>query len=478
MVFNKNDVIGEGGYGCVHKPSLTCKKIPKSKSKSKFNYKSHISKIVELDEANRELKEILILGDADPDNLYHVGQPILCEPKLDKETFEALSKCKYVDINNIKRNPQNYRLLISKYGGEDLHKFFTYSLDDYLLKNRQQKVDTILISIHALIRGLKVFKEHSLVHNDLKPQNILFNIETGAMKFIDFGMMRNKKTILEESMKSKNWLGVYHWSLPLECGLMNKDEYFKYKNMSYNEKQLYNTKLAECIILEKNNKNNDFSISSPESFKTLFSYINPLYAIPNETTQYGYINSYFNGINTLMRENISYEKVLNNIVDSIDIYGLGFTLLFIINCLSHRKAIDLDVFMKLSVFFNKMCDFNILNRETDLDLLIAEYEVILIEIGILTRMDKAFLNNRLVKSPSKTVSYKRLSRKLEEKSYADPEPIYNCPKRREVNPYTRKWVKICKKGFKRNKTFKSIKNKNNNRNKNKNKKVRFQNDYK
>ena len=47
---NISNVIGEGTYGCVHKPSLKCKK-------KRINYDNKISKVMKTKEANIELKE-------------------------------------------------------------------------------------------------------------------------------------------------------------------------------------------------------------------------------------------------------------------------------------------------------------------------------------------------------------------------------------------------------------------------------------
>ena len=44
-------VIGEGGYGCVHKPSIHCKTLPKPN----FNYTNYVSKIMANKEAIIEL---------------------------------------------------------------------------------------------------------------------------------------------------------------------------------------------------------------------------------------------------------------------------------------------------------------------------------------------------------------------------------------------------------------------------------------
>lgn len=452
----KRNVIGEGSYGCVHKPSLMCSKLPKRA----FNYDSHVSKIMQKEEANLELKEILILGKMDPENKYHLGKPVLCTPKINKETIYALSDCDYIEPNDVKKNINNYRLLISKYGGEDLHQFFKYSLKSFLASNKQDKIDKILFEIHNLLMGLYAFKKAGLVHNDLKPHNILFHPETCSMKFIDFGLMRPKKEVVQLSKKSDNWLSIFHWSLPFECAFMNKNAFSKYKKMSFNERKKYRTELADCIIFEKTP--NPFDLNSPDAFKILFTYINPTYVIPDEETQYGFIYSSFQGLNELISKK-SYEDILNLITDSIDVFGLGMTLQFIVNSIHREVPFKLIDFTHLTSFFSKMYNFNLNERIIDIDSLIREYETILLEMGVLSRLGKSFCKHKTLNSEpipdsiykkiSKTKkASKKLSVELEKNAYLNPVSTLKCPDGQERNHRTGQCTKPHTKTRKRSKS--------------------------
>ena len=87
----KRIIIGEGTYGCVHKPSIHCKTPPKPG----FNYNNYVSKIMKTKNAETELEEFVIIGKLDPTNEYHLGQPILCEPNLDEVNVKNdIKKCK------------------------------------------------------------------------------------------------------------------------------------------------------------------------------------------------------------------------------------------------------------------------------------------------------------------------------------------------------------------------------------------------
>jgi serine/threonine protein kinase len=391
-------VIGQGSYGCVHRPSLKCKKSPRPN----FDYKKYISKTMKVRDAYTELNEYSKLKNADPKNKFHLGNPILCNPSYNKKTIHALQKCNDIDIHKKK-----YSLLISKYGGEDVHKFFRYRLGSFLESNKVKKVDNILYSILNLLKGVKAFRDHNLIHYDIKPQNILFDSKTCQMKYIDFGLMSYKTTVVEESKHNTNWLGTYHWSYPFECGLMNQDRFMEYKQMTAHEKKIYASNFTKYIIYKKKND----IIKHPDSFELIFTYIDPLYQVPNANVQYQYIHSFFEGMDEMLKK--SYEDVLDKIVDSIDIYGLGVTIQLIINCLNMQKAIDQKVYLEIYSFCKKMYDFNLSERETDIDVLIDEYEQILVNNDIHGK-NKSNKNKKVLKKNSS------ISPNLEKIAYLDP----------------------------------------------------------
>ena len=112
----KRNVIGEGSYGCVHSPSIQCKSPPKPG----FDYKTYVSKIMKTKNAEQELKEFVMIGNIDKTNEYHLGQPILCKPNLDKAGIkEDIKKCERITLDD----PDKYSLLILKFGGPDFKAF-------------------------------------------------------------------------------------------------------------------------------------------------------------------------------------------------------------------------------------------------------------------------------------------------------------------------------------------------------------------
>ena len=441
-------IIGEGAYGCVHKPSIQCKTPPSPG----FNYTNYVSKIMTTKNAKKELAEFLIIKHIDPTNEYHLGSPILCHPNIDNTNVTtSIDKCKYIKLNDVQANPDSYSLLVLKFGGLDFKVLCNTHLVKYLKTNTKKKTDHFWLEVHHLIKGIKFFKDNGIVHNDIKPQNILFNSK-GKMKYIDFGLMRTKKDITNLSKINDNFLGTFHWSYPFDCGFMEKTQYDKYTHFNVSDKTLFKNEFSKLIV--SNSKINTFKlpINNPSAFKILFTYLNPNNTIPNASTQYGYINSFFNGFDDMIHHK-SYEEVLNYIVDSIDVFGLGFTLQFMANCFKRLNALSLPDFTRLSTFFYKMYDFNPLTRVIDIDLLLNEYENILLELGILMRLGKSFKNHILVnKPPAPAIIISKskrddkshpehLSYELQEFANKDPSSTKRFNHNKKLNIKTNKHVK-------------------------------------
>lgn len=471
------EVAGEGSYGCVHKPSIHCKTPPTPD----FNYTKKVSKIMKKSDAEKELAEFVIIGNLDPDNDYHLGSPISCKPDLTEPGVkEDISKCKYIKLKDVEEHPDNYNLLILEHGGIDLSKLCEKHMAKFKSGRAQERVDYFLIEAHHLLKGLKFFRENGIVHNDLKPQNILFNFETGELRFIDFGLMRTKRQLIETSNNNTNFTGIFHWSYPLDCGFMNKKKYTRYKNLDVDEKDDLTFYLQEKLIGELNVRDKyNLNIKRPESFRLIFSYINPTGQVPTRSIIEGDLISFGDGLTYIVNDN-SYDYFLNKVIDSIDIYGLGFSLQYIVNCFKRHQLISENDLTELTIFFRKMYDFNPETRETDIDILINTYESLLLKLGVLTRVGLRFKNNNITssfsdsskKSSSKTSlksslkssskSSSKLSKELKE--FANEDPIIQkskCPENKELILNTRRCVNKCKEGYKRNKKFKCVKTKKN-----------------
>ncbi len=401
-------VIGEGAYGCVHKPSLHCKRPPKRN----FNYSNYVSKLMKKHRSEEELNEFVKFHQYDPQNEYHLGMPISCELDIKGKMDEDIAECGKM-APKVFLHPENYGLLVMKYGGPDLKIFCKNEIKKFLKTKKNEKSDKFWLEAHHLLKGLQFFRDNNIVHNDLKPQNILFDPNTGKLVFIDFGLMRTKQDIIKSSKNNTNNLGVFHWSYPLDCGFMNQDDYTKYNKGTSNGycKSVQNELTGMIVSGDKKNTTN-LDIETPEAFDLFFSYINLSGKDQQASAKYAFMDEFFDGLNQNIKKN--YDSFLDTVINSIDIYGLGFSLQYILNCFMRHNAVSSQFYTNTSALFAKMYEPNSEKRELDINILLDEYENILLEDGILSRLNNNFENHKLVNSSPMPSSIMRFAKKEEE----------------------------------------------------------------
>ena len=238
-----------------------------------------------------ELKEFVTIHQYDPQDEYHLGTPILCTPKQNADELSDIAKCKRI-APKFMQSPDQYSLLVLKYGGPDLKIFCKDTITQFLTTDKEEKADNFWLEVHHLIKGLKFFKDNGIVHNDLKPQNILYNLKTNKLSFIDFGLMSSKASITKLSKDSKNNLANFHWSFPLDCGFMNYNEYIEYKGNA-DRRLLVREELIDMIIDGDTTNTAKLDIQKPEAFEIFFSYINPNGTNPRPSVKYDFMTKFF-----------------------------------------------------------------------------------------------------------------------------------------------------------------------------------------
>ena len=83
-------VLGEGAYGCVHKPSMKCKDRPD------MSYEGRLSKIMTKEHAKIELEEYDVIGSVDTSKEFYLGKPDICDPVIDTDAIKDVNKCKWI----------------------------------------------------------------------------------------------------------------------------------------------------------------------------------------------------------------------------------------------------------------------------------------------------------------------------------------------------------------------------------------------
>ena len=497
---SKPEVIGEGTYGCVHKPALNCNKKKSEPGK--------VSKVMRKRDADDELKEYLLIREIDTDGKYHLGTPTKCSIDDNIQNIESINKCRKITTN--KSELRKLKLLIMEHGG--------YNIEDYvnLFSNKNPSdetmhtLETFLASFANIFKGLELFDSKKVAHHDLKPQNIVYNPDTNNTKFIDFGLMTNYSTVLSETSRSKyHFAENCHWSFPFEITLWNNKAFKSF---------ISEKKRAEYV---KNDVDRHIKVKCGTFFHYLFG------DVKREERSRLWKIWYADYIGFLMSlTKNDYDKVLNKSLSTIDTYGVGLALLDICRKLSfHIEIISNELNMIYSHKYNllqkleelayNMIHPNVFLRHSPIEAS-ETYKKILNDSGLIDdiktnkeltmsrtlsdNLSSIGLSSKKLSSISKKSSsiefftpketltledtrspsmkecgenkeYNRITKRCVNKCKpgyvrnADFKCVTNqegpCPEGKERNPKTRRCVKKCKPGYKRNATFKCVKDKKN-----------------
>ncbi len=180
-------LIASGTYGCAYRPRMKCVEPDRERtavgletrgkrliSKLCGNTPEHRACQDEFNELDKpELRQ------ADPNNTYHIGGPILCTPDIGPNPE-----------NTILRPPNNCGpatgalrkdILIFEDGGRSLTAY---------RNSPDRNVSVIIRGFQNLFRGISIFNDRNFYHNDIKPDNLTVGVDpmNPQFRFIDFGI--------------------------------------------------------------------------------------------------------------------------------------------------------------------------------------------------------------------------------------------------------------------------------------------------
>ena len=188
-------VIGEGGYGCVHLPSLKC-------SEKGIDYTDKVSKLMLLPHAKLELSEHSQIDKMDGTHRFSFPSPVLCTLEKSTENLSEVNKCiskKYFVNENGTWNNKDKALLIMENGGTSLFDLYGWFMDSRVNWNEKVKMaEKFWKQTPILFEALQVLQENRMCHHDVKVANIVFNKTTGRIALIDFGDMRPFSAVMTE----------------------------------------------------------------------------------------------------------------------------------------------------------------------------------------------------------------------------------------------------------------------------------------
>lgn len=380
-------VIGEGAYGCVHKPSLLC-------SNKRISYKNKISKIMLSKEAMKELKEYALISRVDKNNEYYLGMPTTCRVKSTPHAIKAVEKCKnikkkYLRRTTVKKGLSKMSLLIMNDGGRDLKSMGSYF--DRLSDNSDtiKKVKIFWTEMHRLFRALVSFQKYGIVHHDIKPHNLVYNTQTNRVNYIDFGHMRNIKTEMAKCEQSDNWIYDYpFWNYPFEIQFLNKGEYMHFVSKSKNERERFIIDFIEDLRVDRDTK-------FTNAFRIFMDYFTRGKSGAEEKIL---INKYIMDFKRMVIEQLNvdnYEEFAKLSIESIDVYGLGLSLQYMLAYT--KKFMEKELVYSLEECFYRMTTANLKERYTCSEAM-NTFEICLSTMGY-----GSFDNNELVSNKEKSV---------------------------------------------------------------------------
>jgi len=419
------EVIGEGTYGCIHKPSLQCKN-------KRLRYNNRVSKILLKKYAEKELHEYDILSKIDKTHQYYLGNPLTCDPADNDFNEKSIKKCEIFNEEDNDMNDTN--LIIMNDGGNNLEIFADKMHKMTRTPETTKTMELLWIEFHRVLMGIQLFLQNGILHFDMKPQNIVYDESKNRINIIDFGLMRKIKDVIQKSIDSDNFLGVYHWSYPFECNFHNKKEFDDFVTLSDDAKQNYYTRLLNNL-----NKKKDTS-----SFRNFFSFvIDPYDTNENQSKMIQrYMDGFLNFITTEMK---NHSLFLQSSLETVDVYGTGISIAYVNNMTKHlineKMANDLN-----DLVFHMTNP--LLSQRYTIKQCIQRFEEIL-KIHTITQKHKiSFKNNKVIKAKSdnkKMINVNSIILSKRERSSNEVRRD-NCPSGNEFDNATKKCHKKCPKG--------------------------------
>jgi serine/threonine protein kinase len=390
MIHQRNEepkFINEGTYGCIHRPPLRCEEPSNIHS-----YKNKISKLLTKKNIEREMQEYKKIQIADPHNLYHLGEPEICNLGMQSINTAPIEKCTMAP--DVEKTPKDFQLILLKDGGNDL---------DHFIKNMQAETSALLpfrrhsankthmlekcwIEMHRMLRGIRMFLLNDLVHHDVKYTNILYNTQKNRMNYIDFGMMENiKESIAHCKNNNYDWTNNW-WYFPYETNFLDAQKFYQGQRMNRHEITTYvhgnlnkDVWFPTLIRMTK--------LTKTESDKLLQDYKD-------------YLNTDF--------KTISHHLFLIRYFSTLDIYGLGILFLQILQ--NSDDAMSPIFKERMKALALRMISFN-LKRRILIEECMTVFEQILESTGIMEKYNLRFQSHRIIKI---TVPRKKLPRYADE----------------------------------------------------------------
>lgn len=204
-------LLGEGSYGCVFIPEITCtseievlnKNISGRQTVGKvFTYYESKQSAVE-----KEKEVARLVNKWDPEARYFAIPNKICKTTLDQvKMHPEANKCSELMFFEKKELDQ----IVMPYYGLELGEYLkTYNK----IYQRKFPAEIFIGIIKNILEGIYVLQQNKMVHMDIKYNNMLF--DNVLLRLIDFSLLRSFKEVYG-SEKFKERLAHSYFPYPLE----------------------------------------------------------------------------------------------------------------------------------------------------------------------------------------------------------------------------------------------------------------------
>lgn len=297
----KYDLIGQGSYGCVYYPAIRCSKVLEYINKKNQNSKNSISKVFNRNKSfEEEIKFLKSINSIDKYGKYFVVPNKTCLTNVNTILKHTNGKCHIFDYMNTQQ--QLYQIVLPN-SGKPLQKF----MEDYKDTNKiKYPIKEWIKNIENILYGIELLNENSLIHRDIKSDNILFDGKKA--KIIDLGLMCPKEDIYK--INNKHILEYNYLPYPFEFLLV----YFNMYATNFQKQTVNLVSIFEQSI-------SSFGNEAEELFNILHSPIN--------------IKKSIEDIEKWKNSNTNWFSEIKKNTDKIDIYSFGTVCISLSNLLDN-----------------------------------------------------------------------------------------------------------------------------------------------
>lgn len=200
-------LIGEGSFGCVIKPTLPCDKNKEVYVNS--TNKNRVSKVFKENTGDFLLEKTMAkkLSSINGSLNYFIYPFESCY--INQDTLKKLNP-KETCISDIDSTLIDVPQVILPYAGYDIYGLFKkYTAVSNNLKTTQLFPATIWITmLKNLFLGIELLIKNNIVHQDIYASNVLYDPKDSKLRFVDFGLAVNSKNVY--TLSNKRLTYTYH----------------------------------------------------------------------------------------------------------------------------------------------------------------------------------------------------------------------------------------------------------------------------